>query len=587
MMSDKILVCVAWPYANGDLHVGHLAGAYLPSDIFARYHRLAGDDVLMVSGSDSHGTPITIAADQEGVTPREIFERYHHRFLDTQQQLGISYNLFTHTDTHNHHRVSQDIFLKLFENGYLYRETQHQLYSPVQERFLPDRYVEGTCPHCEYPEARGDQCDNCGVLLDALELIEPRSRIDGSTPVVRETEHFFLDLPALEDELAAYLAEDKDHWRPNVINFARNYVADGLQSRPITRDIEWGIPVPLEGYEDKRLYVWFEAVIGYLSAAIEWAHNANRMEAWKEWWYNPEARTYYFIGKDNIPFHAIIWPAELMGVERLYEEDPARHLNLPYDVPANEFMNIEGQQFSKSRGLAVWLPDYLERFDPDPLRYYVTAVMPETRDTDFSWREFVRRNNDELVATWGNLCNRVLSFAYKRFDGHAPVPGLMERGDAELLARIDVAFGPIGRLLDECKFRAALNEVMGLAREVNRYLEEKGPWFQIKEDKSAAGTTIYVALRAIDSLKVLFAPFLPFTSEQLHGYMGYEGSLFGRQHVETLHEESRTHDALCYDPTPARGRWEPSQLPAGQALQKPEPLFKKLDWEELEEELVG
>jgi len=584
-MSEKILVCVAWPYANGDMHVGHLAGAYLPADIFARYHRLAGNDVLMVSGSDSHGTPITVRADQEGVTPRDIFERYHARFLETQQRIGISYDLFTHTDTENHCRVAQDIFLRLLERGYLYRQTQRQLYSESEGRFLPDRYVEGTCPHCGYEGARGDQCDNCGALLDALELVNPRSKIDGSTPVVRETEHFFLDLAALQDRISAYLAEDKEHWRPNVLNFSRNYVAAGLQGRPITRDIEWGVPVPLEGYESKRLYVWFEAVIGYLSASIEWARNAGQPEAWKEWWYDPAARTYYFIGKDNIPFHAVIWPAELMGVERLYEDDPSRRLNLPYDVPANEFMNIEGQQFSKSRGVAVWLPDYLDRFDPDPLRYYVAAVMPETRDTDFSWADFVRRNNDELVATWGNLCHRVLTFAYRRFEGRVPVPGLMDRSDVGLLARIDVAFQPIGRLLSACRFRAALGEVMTLAREANKYLEEKGPWFQIKEDREAAGTTVYVALRAIDSLKTLFAPFLPFSSEALHRHLGYEGTLFGRQYVATFHEGSSSHDALCYDPSGAVGRWKPSELPAGQALRQPSPLFQKLEWEVVEKEL--
>jgi methionyl-tRNA synthetase len=584
-MGEKILVCVAWPYANGDLHVGHLAGAYLPADIFARYNRIKGNDVLMVSGSDAHGTPITVRADQEGATPREIFERYHQRFLETQQQIGISYDLFTHTDTENHHRVAQDIFTRLLEQEYLYRETQCQLYSEKEGRFLPDRYVEGTCPHCEYPEARGDQCDNCGKLLDALELIGPRSRIDGSTPVERETEHFFLDLAGLQEEIAGYLAKEKNHWRPNVLNFSRNYVDAGLHGRPITRDIEWGVPVPLEGFDDKRLYVWFEAVIGYLSASIEWAHNVGQPEAWKEWWYDPAARSYYFIGKDNIPFHAVIWPAELIGIERLYEDDQSRYLNLPYDVPANEFMNIEGQQLSKSRGLAVWLPDYLERFDPDPFRYYVTAVMPETRDTDFSWESFCRRNNDELVATWGNLCHRVLTFAHKHFDGRVPTPGLMDREDVGLLARIDVAFKPIGGHLSQCKFRLALNETMALARETNKYLDDKAPWNQLKEDKAATATTIYVALRAIDSLKVLLAPFLPFSSEALQQYLGYEGSLFGRQHVATFEEEGSSHDALCYDGTNASGEWKPSELPAGQQLSKPKPLFTKLDWDELKDEL--
>ena len=584
-MADRILVCVAWPYANGDLHVGHLAGAYLPADIFARYHRLNGDDVLMVSGSDSHGTPITVRADQEGVTPRDIFERYHARFLETQQRIGISYDLFTHTDTENHHRVAQDIFRRLLEQEYLYRETQRQLFSETENRFLPDRYVEGICPHCGYEEARGDQCDNCGQLLDALELGSPRSRIDGSTPVEKETEHFFLDLAGLQEEIAAYLGEGKEHWRPNVINFSRNYVEAGLRGRPITRDIEWGVPVPLDGFETKRLYVWFEAVIGYLSASIEWAHNIGKDDAWKEWWYNPEARIYNFIGKDNIPFHAVIWPAELIGIERLYEDDQSRYLNLPYDVPANEFMNIEGQQFSKSRGLAVWLPDFLDRFGPDPIRYYVTSVMPETRDTDFGWEDFVRRNNDELVATWGNLCHRVLTFAHKHYEVRVPTPGLMDREDVGLLAKIDVAFRPVGRLLSEAKFRAALGEVMALAREVNGYLDEKAPWKQVKENRDLAGTSVYIALRAIDSIKTLIAPFLPFSSEALHGYLGYEGSLFGRQYVASFEEEASSHDGLCYDGSDAVGRWTPSELPANQELREPAPLFRKLDWEEVSQEL--
>ncbi len=303
-MSEKILVSVAWPYANGPLHLGHIAGAYLPPDIFARYHRLKGDDVLMVSGSDSHGTPITVQADKEGITPREVFERNHLGFLDIWQQLGITFDLFTHTDTENHYRVSQDMFLKLRENEYLFQATQKQLYSEVAKRFLPDRYVEGKCPICGYESARGDQCDNCGNLLDATALINPKSKIDGSTPVVREVEHFFLDLPAFTKRLVDWLG-DKGYWRPNVMNFTLNYLKQGLQPRPITRDLDWGIPVPLPGFDGKCLYVWFEAVIGYLSASIEWAKNNNQPETWKDWWYNPDAKTYYFVGKDNIPFHAI------------------------------------------------------------------------------------------------------------------------------------------------------------------------------------------------------------------------------------------------------------------------------------------
>jgi methionyl-tRNA synthetase len=585
-MSEHILVSIAWPYASAKIHVGNVTGSHLPGDIFARYHRMAGNHVLMVSGSDSHGTPITVRAEEEDKSPREVFEAFHLTFLDLFQRLGISYDLFTHTDTENHHRVSQDFFRALLEADYLYKETQEQMYSEAQGRFLPDRYVEGTCPVCGYETARGDQCDNCNTLLDPDELVDPRSALDGSTPVLRETEHYFLDLPKLAREgLAQWLALNKEHWRPTVINFARNYVNEGLQGRPITRDLQWGVPVPLEGWEEKCLYVWFEAVIGYFSASVEWAHNHGQPEAWKDWWYDPGAKTLYFIGKDNIPFHAVIWPAELMGVKRLYEEAPSQVLNLPYDVPANEFMNLEGRGMSGSRNWAVWADEALDRYDPDAIRYYLTVSMPETRDTYWTWEEFVHRNNKELVGTWGNLAHRALTFAYKRFDGRVPTPGALDELDAALLDKTEEGFDSVGELLAGCHFRAALNEVMELAREANRYLEEKGPWFQIKEDREAAGTTLYVVLQTIDSLKILFAPFLPFSSQRLHGYLGYEGSLFGRQYTETFEEEhGRVHEALCYDASEATAEWRPSELPPGQPLQEPEPLFDALDEDVIEEE---
>ena len=583
-MSERIHVSVAWPYANGDLHVGHLAGAYLPADIFARYHRLKGNEVLMVSGSDSHGTPITVEADKTNQSPRELFEHYHRRFLETQSSIGISYDLFTHTDTENHHRIAQDFFLRLREEEYLYQETQRQLYSESEGRFLPDRYVEGTCPICGYGEARGDQCDNCGNMLDALDLIDPRSKIDGSTPVARETEHFFLDLPAFTERLLEYLDEHNDHWRPNVYKFARNYIEGGLLGRPVTRDIEWGIPVPLPEWDKKRLYVWFEAVMGYFTASVEWAHNTGKPEAWKNWWYDPSAKIYNFIGKDNIPFHTLIWQAELLGVDRIYEEDENAHLNLPYDVPANEFMTFEGEQFSKSRNWAVWLPDILERYDADAIRYYVTAVMPESRDSDFSWSDFISRNNDELVATWGNLANRVSSFAYRHWDGSVPDPGDLGPQDQELLQQVEAGFEAVGAHIEAVQLRAALQESMRLAREVNGYLD-RAPWFSvIKEDKPAAARTVYTALRAIDSLKILFAPFLPHSSEVLHASLGNESQLFGELRIETYREETRSHEALVYDGTAATGVWEPSKLSPGQALSKPKPLYKKLDDEVVEHE---
>lgn len=583
-MSDKIQLSVAWPYANGDMHIGHLAGAYLPADIFARFHRLKGNRVLMVSGSDAHGTPITVAADQQGITPRELFEKYHRSFLTTQQQIGISYDLFTHTDTENHYRVAQEIFLALHEKGYLYSEIQKQLYSETEDRYLPDRYVEGTCPHCGYDGARGDQCDNCGQMLDALELINPRSKTDGSTPVVRETEHFFLDLPAFTEQLLEYLSDKGGYWRANVITFARNYIEGGLKGRPVTRDIEWGIPVPLEGWETKRLYVWFEAVMGYLTASIEWAVNTGDPDAWKEWWYDPDTKGYCFIGKDNIPFHTIIWQAELLGLQRIYEDDESRHLTLPYDVPSNEFINIEGQKFSKSRNWAIWLPDILERYDPDAIRYYTATAIPEMRDSDYSWDDFLHRNNDELVATWGNLVNRVLSFAYKHWEGVVPDPGELRPIDIELLEEIEGGFETVGELLDGVKLRAALREAMKLAQSVNGYLD-RAPWFRvIKEDKQAAATTVFTAMQAINHLKILFSPFLPFSSERLHRILGYEQPLFGELHIRSVEEETRSHEVLMYDGSEAVGSWEPQALQAGAGFNKPKPLYKKLDESIVEEE---
>jgi methionyl-tRNA synthetase len=583
-MTQTIHVSVAWPYANGDLHVGHLAGAYLPADIFARYHRLKGNRVLMVSGSDSHGTPITVEADKRGQPPRTLFEHYHRRFLETLQATGISFDLFTHTDTENHHRIAQTLFLRLHANGHLYLDTQRQLYSKSQQRFLADRYVEGTCPVCGFEAARGDQCDRCGSLLDAVDLIHPVSKIDGTPPVIRETEHFYLNLPTFSDRLLSYLDSHADHWRPNVVNFARNYIREGLKGRPVTRDIEWGVRVPLPDWKEKALYVWFEAVMGYLTATVEWAHNTGQPDAWKDWWYAPEARIYNFLGKDNIPFHTVIWQAELLGAERLDEVDAGRRFNLPYDVPANEFMNIEGAKFSKSRNWAIWLPEILERFDPDPIRYYVTCLMPETRDTDFAWDEFVRRNNDELVATWGNLANRVLSFAYKHWEGRVPAPGELRPYDLELLEQVAAGFGRIGELIEAVRLRDALNEALALARAANGYLD-RAPWFSvIKTDRTEAATTVYTALRAIDSLKTLLAPFLPFSSEQLHAALGYRTPLQGSLQIETFAEVTRDHQALVYVPGNASGRWAPSELAPGQQLEPPRPLYHKLEDEVAEQE---
>jgi methionyl-tRNA synthetase len=578
-MSEKILVCVAWPYCNGELHIGHVAGAYLPADIFARYHRLRGNDVLMVSGSDTHGTPITVRAEEEGITPREVVERYHPRIIRMFERLGVSFDLFTETDTDNHWAVTQDFFLTHLDKGFIYRATMQQLHCLNCGHWLADRYVEGTCPFCGSPGARGDQCDNCGRTYDAIELINPRCKWCGSIDIeVQPTEHFFLDLARLNDPLLAWINEGKEHWRPSVLNQTRSRLeSHELRGRPITRDIEWGITIPLPGFDDKRIYVWYDAVIGYFAASKEWAHVVDDGDAWRSWWQDPAARTYYFIGKDNIEFHALIWPGMLMGYDA--------SLNLPYDVPANEYLNVEGRKLSKSRRWMIEMNDALDRYDPDPWRYALAANAPDTQDINFTWEEFVRRNNEELVSTWGNLANRVASFAYKRFDGRVPEPGALDPADEALLARVVPTFERVTSLLDGVKLKQALSEVMGLAHEANRYLNAKEPWQQIKTDPEAARTSIYVALKVIDSLKVLFAPFLPFSCQRLHSYLGYDGELFGKQYTEFVQEAKGAHLVLRYDGTQACCGWTPSNLTPGQVLRQPGPLFVKLEPEVVDQEV--
>jgi methionyl-tRNA synthetase len=588
-MAKYINVSVAWPYSNGDLHVGHLAGAYLPADIFARFHRLRGNHVLMVSGSDSHGTPISVEADKRGVSPREIFEHYHERFLLTQQKLGISYDLFTHTDTENHHKIAQDIFLALLEKDFLYVDSQQLMYSEKEQRFLPDRYVEGKCYICGYESARGDQCDNCGNLMDATKLINPYNRSDPSDKlIVRESSHYFLDLSQLAPQVLEYIERNQDHWRHTVVTFTRNFITQGieqgLRGRAYTRDLDWGIRVPVEGWEEKRIYVWFEAVNGYLTASIEWAKNNGQPEAWKQWWYNPDAETYYFIGKDNVPFHTVIWPAQLLGMGRLYEDDANKRLNLPYDVPANQFMNIEGKQFSKSRNWAIWVPDILERYQADAVRYYVAAMFPETSDSDFSWEGFLNRVNNELVAAWGNLVNRMVGFAYKRYEGVVPQYDELSAQDKALIEQSEKAFDKIGDLLTRVKLRDALQEAMGLVREANAYLTQNEPWKAIKTDSAAAARSVYTVLRVIDNLKILLSPFLPFSAQKLHEYLGYDGQLFGELKIVEYQESERAHKALIYDGANAIGKWEKSSLQPGQKLREPQPLFVKLEPEIVERE---
>ncbi|MGE0058544.1 MAG: methionine--tRNA ligase [Dehalococcoidia bacterium] len=543
-MPENILIGVAWPYANGSLHLGQIAGAYLPADIFARYQRAAGNRVLMVGGSDQHGTPIMVRAEQEGTTPQAIVDRYHPEFLKSWGDLGITYDLFTTTGTKNHEATVHEFFLRLLEKGYIYKNTVMQFYDSQAKRFLPDRYVEGTCPRCGYERARGDQCDNCGSTLDATDLINPKSRFTGTTPEQRETEHFFFKFSDFNEPLLEWLSKDKEHWRTHVLNFSIGLLKEGMPDRAITRDLEWGVTVPIDELgEGKRIYVWYEALLGYLSAAKEWSQLQGTPEAWRDFWENPDAKTYYFIGKDNIVFHTLLFPAWLQAYEGL---------NLPYDVPANQYVNFHGSKASTSLGTAPFLPLYLERYDPDTIRYYLAAIMPETSDSEFSDEELVRRNNEELVSTWGNLVNRVLTITYRTFEGRVPEPGTLRAQDEELLAQGAEALASVGASINACKFREGLRTALGFAQETNRYLNAEEPWNTRKTDPAAAARSLYTALAAIEILKVAFNPYLPFTSEKLNEMLGHTTRL----------------DA---------GSWAAVRPEPGTALQEPVALFKKLD----------
>jgi len=555
-----ILTTAAWPYANNHLHMGHIAGAYLPADIFSRFQRMRGHRVLMVSGSDSHGTPVTVTAENEGITPEDVFNRYHASFLDTFERLGISFDLFTSTNTKNHADVTQDFFLTLMNKGFLYETEQTLLFDPEVQRFLPDRYIEGTCPKCGSQEARGDQCDDCGSTLDALDLLNPRSKLSSATPVEKPSKHWFLKLSAFSKDISEWLIA-KNNWKPQVKNLSLGMIGEELPDRSITRDLTWGVPIPLDNYETKRIYVWFEAVIGYLSAAIEWSESERNKtgnpDIWKDWWIETDSESYYFVGKDNIPFHAIIWPAMLLGYGGL---------NLPTNVPANQYLMMSGTKASKSRGTAVWMPDVLDHFHPDAIRYVLTASMPETSDSDFTWAEFVRRNNDELVARWGNLVNRVLAMTHKNFDGKVPpAPVTTAPESTMLLAASQDAFLRTGQELDKIEIRKALNEIMEVAAAANKYLEDRAPWAALKNENGGrmhAAETLHIALQVISNLAILFSPILPFSSKQVWEMIGHT-----------------SEDSLA--------NWLPQAIIEGATLPAAQPIFAKLDLDSVEDIFVN
>ena len=511
---ENILVCVAWPYVNGEPHLGHIAGNNLPADIFARYHRMVGNNVLMVSGSDQHGTPVTIRAKEENTTPKEISEKYHNIWNETFKDLDFSFDLYTKTGTENHKEVVQKLFNLLNEKGYLQEKVSKQPYSEESEMFLSDRYIEGDCPHCP-SRTKGDQCDNCGKDFEPIDLKNLISTIDNSKVTFKETNHIYLKLPEFQEDLNKWI-KSKSYWKPAVKNQSLGFLSKGLIDRAITRDIDWGVEVPIKNYEKKRIYVWFEAVIGYLSASIEWAESdkniSNNKDIWKEWWQNPESKHFYFQGKDNIPFHTIILPAILMG---------SGEYNLPYDVVANEYLNFSGKQFSKSKNWAVWVSDFLKEYDSEALRYYLTSIMPESSDSDFTWDSFFESNNNELVATFGNLVNRIQSLIKNNFDNVVPNFEKIDDKDNEMISEIKRSFESTGNFLEKRQFRNSLKEIMNLAKLGNRYIDQKEPWASIKSDKQIAANTLWVGANLISNLGVLISPFLPKTSLKISSMFNF------------------------------------------------------------------
>ncbi|HVU73410.1 MAG TPA: methionine--tRNA ligase [Mycobacteriales bacterium] len=594
-MTRHVLTAVAWPYANGPRHIGHVAGFGVPSDVYARYQRMAGHNVLMVSGTDEHGTPIQVQADREGVTARELADRYNRVIAEDLQALGLSYDLFTRTTTRNHYSVVQGIFMTLLNSGYVFPQTTLGAISPSTGRTLPDRYIEGTCPICGYDGARGDQCDNCGNQLDPQDLLTPKSRINGETPRFVEQEHYFLDLPAFADALGTWLQGQEGIWRPNVLKFSLNLL-DDLKPRAITRDLDWGVPVPLDGWrdrDDKKIYVWFDAVIGYLSASIEWARRTGDDDAWRPYWQGGDGHervANYFMGKDNIVFHSEIWPAMLLGYDGLGskggEPGPLGVLDLPHEVVSSEFLTMEGRKFSSSRSVVIYVRDFLARYSPDALRYYLSVAGPETSDTDFTWSHFLERNNNELVAGWGNLVNRTLSLVAKNI-GSIPGPGDLTDDDRAVLAAGEAGFANVGALLDKHQQKAAIGEAMRVVADANKYLSDQAPW-KLKEDVPRRDTVLHCALQLVADCAGLLTPFLPASSNQVRALLGDEkpwSPMPELREVDDL-DGGPGYPVLTGDYAAGAAVWERVPLVPGTPIAPPTPLFTKLDASIVDEELA-
>lgn len=507
----RILVTAALPYANGPIHLGHLAGAYLPADIYVRYQRLKGRDVLYICGSDEHGVPITITAEKEGITPQQVVDKYHYMNKESFERFGMSFDNYSRTSLPLHHQTAQEFFLELYKKGILKEKTTKQLYCEKDRMFLADRYVEGICPVCGSPGARGDQCEKCGSWLEQTDLIEPKCKICGSTPVIRDTSHWYLPLGEFQKKLEEWM-ETKTDWKENVKHYVYSWFKEGLQDRAVTRDLHWGVKVPIPEAEGKVIYVWFDALLGYISSTKEWAQKIGQPEKWREYWQDPSTRLIHFIGKDNIVFHCIVFPAMLMA----WNEGRSDEIYvLPDNVPANEFLNLEGKKLSTSRNYAVWLNEYLEKFEPDPLRYALASILPETKDTDFSWKEFQARNNNELADILGNFVNRTLTFAKKNFDNRVPERFELEEIDKELIAKLKEHVDKIANNYENFRIRDGVFETMNLARFANKYFNDTEPWRMIKENPRRASTTINLCLQLVRALAILFEPVLPFSSRKI------------------------------------------------------------------------
>ncbi|MGL5406543.1 MAG: methionine--tRNA ligase [Propionibacteriaceae bacterium] len=579
-MTKHVLTAVAWPYANGPRHIGHVSGFGVPSDVFSRYMRMTGNHVLMVSGTDEHGTAIQVQADKEGLTAHQVADKYHGINVLDLRHLGISYDLYTRTTTKNHEHVVQTMFEALYNNGYIVSRVQKGAISPSTGRTLADRYIEGTCPFCDYDDARGDQCDSCGRQLDPEQLKNPRSKLNGETPLFVDAEHMFLDLPAFQESLSAWLQMRQD-WRPNVLKFSQNFI-DELQPRAITRDLDWGISVPIDGWRDngmKKIYVWFDAVIGYLSASMEWAQRSGNPEAWKQWWHNPEALSYYFMGKDNITFHSVIWPSILLGQngagDRGGNKGPFGQLQMPAEIVSSEFLTMSGSKVSSSRGANIYVGQFLAEFGPDALRYFIAVAGPENQDTDFTWEEFVRRINFELANEWGNLVNRSLSMAHKA-RGAIPTAGTLADIDKAMLATSKEAFATVGELIGKNRFKQAIGEAMRVVGAANKYLSDCEPW-KLKDDPERHDTVLNTALQVVQDCNTLLTPFMPHAAQKIHEALGGTGIWAAQPEIYEVEEDGLTYPVLMGNYADEQARWESTPIEAGRPLDKPSPLFTKLD----------